>query len=587
MATRRLDVMNSSNRPPGDCILPAYLRRLGLLLSVCLAPLACASNSAVAPAAATDKQPNILLILVDDMGFTDLGSFGGEIDTPNLDALAYAGVRFSNFQAAPTCSPTRAMLLTGTDNHVAGLGNMAEEMAPNQQGQPGYEGYLNQRVVTVASLLRDAGYRTYMTGKWHLGTSPETSPAARGFERSFAMLSGGASHYADMKPAYSPTADSKAPYRKDGELLQQLPANFDYSSQFYVDEMIDYLEQDKDSGKPFFAYLAYTAPHWPLQAPDSAIAKYAGRYNDGYDALAQRRLQRQKTLGLLDPKATATPKPAGTLPWSALDPAARKQQTRQMEIYAAMIDQVDHHTGRLVDYLKANALLDNTLILFMSDNGAEGHDLDSTWSAAMYPKIRQVIDTTHDFSYANMGKPNSYVFLGAGWAHASSPALRLYKGATSEGGTRVAAFAHFPRQLPAGHISHELVSVADITPTLLQLTGIEHPGTDYRGRAIAPPSGTSMLHAWRGQSVPADLQQRVLGMELMGKRAVRAGDWKLVHMPPPYGKGAWQLYNLREDIGEQRDLAASHPEQLKRMVSYWQKYASDNAVILPDWLSGY
>jgi len=254
------------------------IRLLATILLAC--SLGCTNEQ---PAVTTDspvntQRPNILLIVVDDMGFSDIGSFGGEIATPNLDRLAFEGIRFSNFHAAAACSPSRAMLLTGVDSHLAGLGNMLEELSPNQKGQPGYEGYLNERVVTLPTLLQDAGYRTYLTGKWHLGSGKGKGPADRGFDSSFALDSGGASHFADMRPAYAPSPDIKASYSENGIKLTSLPDDFEYSTQYYVDRMIGYLDDQVDSEQPFFAYLSFTAPHWPLQAPDEAIARQFVRW---------------------------------------------------------------------------------------------------------------------------------------------------------------------------------------------------------------------------------------------------------------------------------------------------------------------
>ena len=533
-------------------------------------------------------RPNILLIVVDDMGFTDLGSFGGEIKTPNLDALAYNGIRFTNFQTAPTCSPTRAMLLTGVDNHKAGLGNMHEELSPNQKGQPGYEGYLNHRVVSIANLLRDAGYHTYMAGKWHLGFTKATSPSARGFERSFAMLSGGASHFGDMKPAYAPTPDAKAPYRENGKKLEKLPDSFDYSTRFYAQRIIKNIEENRTSGQPFFAYLAYTAPHWPIQAPDDVIDKYRGQYDIGYDQVHMQRLKKQQALGLLHESAIAPSRNTKTsTSWQKLSLHEKKVQARQMEIYAAMIDEIDVNTGKLIHYLKEKQLLENTLIIFMSDNGAEGHDLDSTWPYEATPNIRKIIDASHDFSFENLGKPNSYAFIEEAWARASAPALKHYKGATSEGGTRVAAFMHFPKALRATAIENALISVKDITPTLLDIAGLPTPDKHYKGRKIEPITGVSILPLLTRGEMPIQAKNRVLGIELMGKRAIRQGDWKLVHMPPPYGNNRWQLYNLKQDLAEQHDLSEKHPDKLEALKNLWRQYAKENNVILPDWVSGY
>ncbi len=558
-----------------------FLLLSGLLLQTASLSWAETAQSSV------PERPNILLIVVDDMGFTDLGSFGGEISTPNLDALAMAGIRFTDFQTAPTCSPTRSMLLTGVDHHKAGLGNMLEELSPNQRGQPGYEGYLNDRVVTIASLLRDAGYSTYMAGKWHLGLSDNTSPYQRGFDRTFSMLSGGASHFGDMKPAYAPSPNARAPYRENGYRLNQLPADFDYSSRFYARRIIEYIEEGRSAEKPFFAYLAYTAPHWPLQVPDDVLDKYKGRYDHGYETLHEQRFESQKSLGLLPKSSRPAPRPPKMRAWKQLTGEQRKVEARQMEIYAAMIDEIDTNTGRVIDYLKASGLLDNTVVLFMSDNGAEGHDIDATFPADVFPNIRKVIDKSSDFSYENMGRPDSYVFAGGGWARASSPAIKYYKGVTYEGGTRVSAFAYGPKKFRSGVIENELVSVLDITPTLLELAGVIHPGRKYKGRNIEPMTGISMASLFQSGKLPTVARKRVLGGELMGKRAIRKGDWKLVYMPQPYGTGGWQLYNLKEDLAETTDLSATYPEKLSELTSLWDRYSKENNLILPDWVSGY
>lgn len=532
-----------------------------------------------------DSRPNVLVIVVDDMGFSDIGSFGGEIETPNLDALAFAGARLTNFQVAPTCSPTRAMLLTGVDNHKAGLGNMLEELSPNQLDQPGYEGRLNKRVVTVASLLRDSGYRTMMSGKWHLGQEPGSRPSDRGFDRAFSLLVGGASHFGDMRPAYAPTPDVKAKYAEDGKLLSALPSDFEYSSQYYVDRLINYL-QASPAEEPFFAYLSFTAPHWPLQAPKVSIDKYRGRYAAGYDTLLAKRLEKAKSLGVIPADASENSPPPAYRSWDTLSESERQREARAMEVYAAMIDEVDQHTGRLLAYLKEADEFDNTVIVFLSDNGAEGHDLNETWPTDLFPAIRNTIDTTHDFSYEAMGMPGSYVLYGHGWGRAASPALSLYKAFPTEGGTRAAAFVHYPKAIKSNTIVNDLLSVKDVTPTLLELAGVAHPGSRYAQRAIEPISGVSAWPVLTGLAIESD-DERVLAGELFGKRSVRKGDWKIVHMPPPYGNDQWQLYNLREDLAERHDLASTHSNKLAEMQLLWNDYATTNNVILPDWVSGY
>lgn len=548
---------------------------------------ACSSERTdVAETTGSDARPNILLIVVDDMGFADLGSFGGEIDTPNLDRLAFEGIRFSNFHAGTMCSPSRAMLMTGVDSHRAGFGNMLEELAPNQKGQPGYEGHLNDRVVTLPTLLQDAGYQTFITGKWHLGSGEGKGPAWRGFDQSFVLESGGASHFDDMRPAYAPTPDVKANYSEDGTTIDELPADFEYSSQYYVDQMIEYLTEKRDEANPFFAFLSFTAPHWPLQAPDEAIRRQKGRYDEGYDVIADRRLARMKELGFVSADAERAGRSPKERPWNDLDEDERRVQIRAMEIYAAMIDEVDRHTGRLIDVLESRGELDDTVIMFLSDNGPEGHDLDETWPMEAFPAIRRTIDTTHDFSYEAMGKPGSYVLYGPAWANAGSPPFRLHKAFPTEGGSRVTAFIRYPTAHDASGVEHDFAYVTDVAPTLLELARVPHPGKEYNGRPIEPMVGQSMLRVTTNPR-SREHKQRVAAMELLGKRVVRIGDYKLVHMPAPYGNDDWQLFNLQSDPGESIDLSDESPQIVERFRKEWDDYARDNNVIIPDWVSGY
>jgi arylsulfatase len=388
-----------------------------------------------------------------------------------------------------------------------------------------------------------------------------------------------------MRPAYAPSPDVKANYSEDGIKLDALPEGFEYSSQYYVDRMIEYLEDHGDSEQPFFAYLSFTAPHWPLQAPDEAIARHKGRYDDGYDALAAARLQRLKDLDLIPDSAVRSGRSPKEQPWGDLDGDQQKTEIRAMEVYAAMIDEIDRHTGRLIDYLDASGAADNTVIIFMSDNGPEGHDLDETWPMEAYPEIRRTIDESHDFSYEAMGRPGSYVLYGPNWANAGSPAYRLHKAFPTEGGTRVAAFIYDPRLIEKPSIVDDFVYVTDVTPTILEYAGVDHPGGTYQGRPIETPTGmsfTPLLHGEQGSTEP-----RVTGAELFGKRVVRAGPWKLVHMPEPYGSDEWQLFNIADDLGESKDVSADYPEKTAELKRHWEEYARENNVIIPDWVSGY
>ena len=296
--------------------------------------------------AAQTQKPNILLIVADDLGFSDTEPFGGEIHTPNLKKLATQGAVLSNFYAGPTCSVTRSMLLTGNDNHQAGIGSMSEFLQPEQKGKPGYEGRLNDKVITIAEVLKQNGYATFMAGKWHLGGTPESIPSARGFSNSFALLQGGAAHF-DSSPMFP--GNYKARYLNNGK-EEALPEKF-YSSDFYTDKMISYLKDHREKNQPFFAYLAYTAPHWPLQAPDQYLKKYEHAYTEGYDKIREARFKKLLKLGVIPANAKINDPLLGVFKnWNQLNAQQKAEQVKTMQVYAAMIDNLDHNIGRVLNY---------------------------------------------------------------------------------------------------------------------------------------------------------------------------------------------------------------------------------------------
>ena len=551
---------------------------IAILSSALLA--ACAhhqqTTSATTDPVVDKEPPNFLLIVVDDVGFTDLGAFGGEIPTPNIDTLAEQGLIFSNFYAAPTCSPTRAMLMTGVDSHLAGLGNMEEFMADNQRGRPGYEGHINDDVVTVAEVLRDNGYRTYMTGKWHLGLEEAQSPWARGFDRSFASLMGGASHFNDMA---GPTVEqTKAAYRRDQHIVETLPSDF-YSSDFYTDEMITYIDTEQDSSKPFFAYLAYTATHFPVQAPDAYLEKYRGKYDDGYEQLRQDRFERFKSTGLIPSDAQLPDIAASVEDWNALSPEEQKIQSRTMEAYAAMVDNLDVNVGRMVDYLKTSGKYDNTYIIFLSDNGPEGNPLHGPMFASWINE--------HDNSLENIGRKGSFAAVGPGWAEASSAPFRAFKSYTNEGGIRVPAFIHIPSNAAASGVSNAVATVKDVAPTILAAAGIVHTGTGPDGEAVHAPSGRSLMNVINQLEDQVWNDDELVAVEIFGRRAMRMGQWKAVLQEPPNGTGVWELYDLSTDIAEQQNLATTHPDILKRMQDQFEEYEQQNGLVYPEGPAGY
>lgn len=538
----------------------ALLHRLGMALGLTMA-------SAMAFASAANK-PNLLLIVADDLGYSDIGAFGGEIETPSLDALAEKSVRLTNFHTAPTCSPTRSMLLSGTDSHQAGVGNMAELLTSEQKGKPGYEGYLNNSVATLPEVLRNNGYNTYMVGKWHLGRTEDRSPAARGFDQSFALMQGGASHFDDQRAIIG--VDPVAIYRKNGKSVE-LPKGF-YSTDSYTDMMIDYIDQGADSGKPFFAYVAYTAPHWPLQAPEKYIEKYQGRYAVGYEVIRKQRLERMKEMALIEKDVTGNI-PLKALPsWDELTDRQQKIEARKMAVYAAMVDSMDHNIGRLLAHLEDTGQLDNTVVVFMSDNGADGN------SPEVLPKNKEWIASEFDNSFDNMGHKNSYIWYGAQWGQVGATPFPLFKGFTSQGGIQTPAMISLPGKTTGGSINRHVFSVMDIMPTFLDLAGVDLPKSPYDGRSIHEIQGVSMLNALAGKKT----KERTLGWELFGRSAIRKGDWKIRLLEQPYGPGEWQLFNLADDPTETTDLASREPEKLEELLSDWQAYIRRNGVFPSD-----
>lgn len=539
------------------------MRRKLALLTTALVSLA--ATSAHAQEAA--KRPNFLVIVADDLGYSDIGAFGGEIATPNLDALAARGLKLTGFHTAPTCSPTRSALLTGLDHHEAGVGNMAEMLAPNQVGKPYYEGYLRADTATLPEILRGGGYRTLYSGKWHLGLKPEQDPHARGFDSSFALLQGGHNHFGQNVAQDRVSMGST--YTLNGQQVTSLPSNF-YSSDYFADQLVSQLQAGKSSTKPFFAYLAFSAPHWPLQAPARVIAKYKGRYDAGYDALREQRLKRQVALGLLDPKVAAHN--ADLAPtWNGLSAADKANQAKRMEVYAAMVDEMDQAIGRVVQTLKATGQYDNTVILFLADNGAEGARLDE-------PSMNMVntVYAKADNRTENVGAATSYESLGPGWATAATAPSWRVKGYATEGGTRSVAFVAGPGIAPG--VGDAYTNVADVTPTFLELAQVAAPKASPNGKPLRPIRGKSWAGWLQGGAAQVYSPDAAIGEELFGGRNLRQGDWKITDL----GDGNWRLFNVAADPGETKDLSATEPARKAQLEKAWQDYASQVGVVLPE-----
>ncbi len=549
-----------------------------IVASATLAAVFGLASSVSIAADGSQGKPNILLIVADDLGYSDLGCFGGEIKTPNIDALAARGLRATDFYVAPSCSPSRSMLLTGTDSHVAGIGNMAEWTGPTQRGKPGYEGHLNARVVTVASLLREAGYHTYMAAKWHLGERPDQWPAQRGFERDFALLQGAGSHWSDMLGLLP--SEPHVAFTRNGALVTELPPDY-YSSKYFTDFIMQSIDENGGDGKPFFAYLGYQAPHGPLAVPSEWRDKYEGRYDKGYDAIRAERLERQKKLGIVGQDVVTFPRLPNIPAWENLTSEQRRQAARRMELYAAMIEYLDDQIGRLIEYLKRTGKFDHTLIVFISDNGAAGEDMAELVNK-LAPTAKDWFDKTFDNSPENWGRPGSCVEYGPAWAQVSSVPFRLFKGVEAEGGIRAPLLVAGPGVEHAGTINHSLLHVMDVVPTFLELAGVEHPAL-REGSRFAPPQGKSMWPLLTGREQATRTDTDWLGWELFGNRAIRQGDWKLLYLlKGAGGTGDWELFNLREDPSELHDLSAKYPDKREALLELWSEYVKQNGVIVSE-----
>ncbi|THU85660.1 alkaline phosphatase-like protein [Dendrothele bispora CBS 962.96] len=556
------------------------------------------------------KKPNFLLIVADDLGFSDIGCFGSEIQTPNLDKLAQSGIRMTDFHTAAACSPTRAMLLSGTDNHIAGIGCMSEQKEHDLKrwDAPGHEGFLNYRVAALPEVLQDNNYHTLLSGKWHLGLKPDFTPDKRGFDRSFALLPGCSNHYGwepQLQDGMIKFFERIPPLYTDNGKLVDLKSNTTndpkgfYSSDFYADNLINYLsERPKD--KPFFAFLPFSAPHWPLQVDKKYRDKYKGKYDEGPEVLRQKRLAKLKELGLIPPDVVphdvVAPEQSE---WEQMTEEERQLSARAMETFAGMVDNMDENIGKVLDYLKGIGEFENTFIIFQSDNGAEGLAYEAI--PVMGKNIMNVIDKFYDNSLDNIGEYNSFVWYGPRWAQAATAPSRLYKMFSTEGGIRVPFILNYPpwTQNLGGKIIDAFATVMDIMPTMLDLAGAPHPSKNhlFRGRHVEDMRGKSWVNYFtKLNSVSGSKEEKsalitgvdaihtsddpATGWELFGRAALRKGHWKIVFMPRwSHGTEEWELFDLSKDPGETNNLAAQEPEKVKELLELWEEYVKQNGVV--------
>jgi arylsulfatase len=501
-----------------------------------LATLALAALVPVAAFAAAPAKPNIIVILVDDMGFSDIGCYGSEIPTPNLDRLAAGGLRFTQFYNTGRCCPTRASVLTGLYSHQTGVGHMV-----NDDNVPGYRGRLNDSCVTIAEVLRGAGYFTAMSGKWHVGQGHGVVPWKRGFDRSLNSAAGG---------FYQP-ASPRAELFLNGEQLAnddpRLGKNW-YTTDLWTDYGLKFIDEARTAKKPFFLYLAHNAPHFPLQAPAEDIAKFRGRYKQGWDKLREERYARQKKLGLIDPAWALSPRTDAIKAWDSLSAAEQDRFDHLMAVYAACVYHMDLAVGRLVESLRQHGELDNTLILFMSDNGG---------NAESGPDGRNEGNPT-------VGTSNWY--CGESWANLENTPFRRYKHFNHEGGISSPLIAHWPAGIAAkGEFRTQPGHLIDIMATAVDVGGAKYP-TSFNGHSILPMEGRSLMPAFANQSIARE----AIFWEHEGNAAVRVGDMKLVR----FGRtGDWELYNLKTDRTELHNLANVQPALAKELAAKWEAWA--------------
>jgi arylsulfatase A-like enzyme len=539
------------------------LAGLALIVStLATAPLQAQTDPALPALAAA--RPNFVLVLVDDAAFMDFGIYGGEARTPVIDALARRGVIFSNYHSSPLCAPSRAMLLTGLDNHRTGLATIPEVLPAQHRGQPGYGMSLEPGVVTIADRLQAAGYRTYMTGKWHLGHGEGDLPDAHGFDRSFVLDASGADNW-EERPymPYYRTAD----WFEDGQPTH-LPDEF-YSSEFLVDRMMDYLDGDAGSDDPFFAYLAFQAIHIPIQAPAEFTENYSETYGEGWEALRQARASRAVDLGLVPATISTMPLPDRMRAWSELSQDDRALYARSMAVNAGMLEAMDHHLGRFVEHLESTGQFDNTIFIVTSDNGPEPSNPVAERGFGTWMNIQG-----YTREIENLGEIGSYAFIGPEWAMAAASPFNLFKFYASEGGLRVPFLIAGPG-IEGGLHSRAAGYVTDVTPTILDFAGLSAAPEDLTGR--------SLRQVITGESDTAYQSHDAVGFEVSGNSALFRGDYKLLRNMPPWGDGRWQLFDLSIDPGETIDLASQHPDLMASMLQDYASYAARNGVLdLPE-----
>ncbi len=511
------------------------------------------------------SRPNILLIVADDLGYADLGCYGGDIETPNLDKLAAEGILFTNFHASPYCAPTRAMLLSGNDNHIAGMGRQGRTSE-----EFGYEGMLSGRIATLPEVLKEAGYHTYMAGKWHLGMTEEADPFNKGFENTFVNLGSSGNHY-NSTGLFESVPISQ--YTENGQPAEWPEGR--YSTDLYTDRLIGFIDANLDDGRPFFAYAAYTSPHWPLQVDGKYWRKYAGRYDDGYEALRQRRLESLKKAGIIPQDATLPSMHERVMPWDSLSGEEKKKEARKMELYAGMVDNLDFNIGQLLKHLDKIGELENTLVIFLSDNGAAAEDF------YYHDRYGPFLQQHYTDAYDSMGMPGSFVSYGPQWAEAGTAPWRYFKGYTTEGGMMAPMIIAGSGVKKAGEISDIFATVMDIAPTCFEAAATSYPTPD-ENRELYPQKGESLYGFLAAEQENVHDTNYIFALEHGGRAMLRKGKWKVVSENWSNDSVGFQLYNLTADPGEQKDLKGEEPEKFSEMMEAWNRFVREIRLEISD-----
>tara|TARA_B100001250_G_scaffold411184_1_gene439266 strand:+ start:1561 stop:3264 length:1704 start_codon:yes stop_codon:yes gene_type:complete len=559
-------------------------RSLFTLLS-CALLFACSENNQNIGNSINQDRPNILLVVADDLGYTDLGSFGSEIPTPNLDALAFDGVRLTNFHGGRACQQTRAMLMSGR-----GVSSVMESRPTRPDGQR--DNIIRTNVALVSELLQDAGYTNFISGKWDLGLEAPHTPTSRGFDRGFVLLEAANRHFNVGESLWNPLDPDgeKSPsyYEEDGNPLEfsDLPDDF-YSTKNYTDKILDYLKIH-DGESPWFAFMPLTAPHWPLQVPDDWLNRHEGKYDQGYDTLREERINQASLLGVIPNGANLDNNYKRSLPWISLSSEQKIRYARSQEIYASMIEYMDMSIGRVIEYLKSSNQFENTVIIFLSDHGASSgeHGANPNWqeiqSGPKYDLNR------FDNSLENYGKKYSWIDHGEGFAEAASAPFKYFKGRISEGGLRGAGFIFFPKAINQPSIDHTFLTYMDLFPTLLDIAETNHPGAgNYKGREILPIIGKSFWPYLLKETDQVHGEEDVAGWSANSTGAIVRGNYKLINHPPPglgggetvvgFGDSGvsddtpWELYDLSIDPSETNNIASDHPELVSELAEIWER----------------